>query len=167
MTLRPPAHQHQTCARTEEPGTIGSANGMQGKPHLRKARPPLVQARTASLLRAVDGRVRELLATADAVSEGQARDEEAGRFWYGSTSILLHLDNLSTAQRLTARAVLERDVHLRARLLRFAGREASLRAPGGLGPMTCEVRFADDPGGLRIDVDVQAPLIGGRRRRAP
>jgi hypothetical protein len=140
---------------------------MQGKPHLKKARPPLVQVRAASLLRAVDGRVRELLAAADVVSEGQARDEESGRFWYGSTSILLHLDSLSTAQRSTTRAALEHDVHLRARLLRFAGREASLRAPSSLGPMTYEVRFADDPDGLRIDVDVQAPLIEGRRRRAP
>ncbi len=134
-------------------------------PGVRKAQPPLVQTKTAALMRAFDGRVRELLEAGDVVSEGQARDEDSGRFWYGSTSILLHLPNLSTEERQTVNTAFGRDVHLRARLLRFARREASLRAPGGLGLMTCEVRFADDPGGLRIDVDVQAPLIERRRRQ--
>jgi hypothetical protein len=144
---------------------------MPRTPDLKKARlPPLVQAKTLSLLGVFDGRARELLASADAISEGQARDEardgtgELGRVWYGSTSILLHLDNLSTDQRQTTRAALEHDLHFRARVLRFVAREASLRAPCTLGVLTCEVRFANDPGGLRIDVDVQAPLIEGRRR---
>jgi hypothetical protein len=32
-----------------------------------------------------------------------------------------------------------------------------------LGRTVCEVTFSEDPRGLRIDVDVQAPLIERRR----
>ena len=44
-----------------------------------------------------------------------------------------------------------------------AHREAQSRAPGMLGRTVCEVRFSEEVGGLRIDVDVQAPLIERRR----
>jgi hypothetical protein len=32
-----------------------------------------------------------------------------------------------------------------------------------LGRTVCELHFSDDPKGLRIDVDVQAPLIERRK----
>jgi len=51
----------------------------------------------------------------------------------------------------------------------MAHREASLRAPARLGRLTGEIRVKFDGGAVRIDVDVQAPLIDGRARlrRAP
>ena len=119
-------------------------------------------------VRGNDHPLRELLARADAVSEGSARKEEGGdTVWYGSTSLVLALPHLSPAELEGVRAVASRDVHLRTRALRVAHREASLRAPGNLGRLTCEIRFGESPGALRIDVDVQAPLIVGRRARVP
>jgi hypothetical protein len=130
------------------------------RPGLAKTRGlPLVVERTASLVRATDARWRELFASADAVSEGGARSEESGRVWYGSTSMIL-LAPPGDSARLTALAA--RDVHVRLRAMREARREACLRAPAPLGRVTCEIRFAPDDRGVRIDVDVQAPLIEGR-----
>ena len=137
-------------------------------PGLRKARLlPLVEMRPVVQVRGNDHPLRELLARADSVSEGSARKEGSDTVWYGTTSLVLALPHLSPAELEGVRAVASRDVHLRTRALRMAHREASLRAPGNLGRLSCEIRFADAPGALRIDVDVQAPLIGGRHARVP
>lgn len=129
------------------------------RPGLAKTRElPLFVARHAFLLRAPDPRWRELFASADAISEGGARRERVGRVWYGSTSLILTTP-VEDAPLLAALAA--RDVHVRLRAIRSARREACLRAPAPLGRIACEVRFATDPRGVRIDVDVQAPLIEG------
>jgi hypothetical protein len=105
---------------------------------------------------------RDLFARADVVSEGSAREEPHGRFWYGTTSLILPTGAADAAFHA---AVAERDVHVRLRALRAAHLEASSRAPGRLGRLSCEVRIVPDPCGVRIDVDVQAPLI--ERRMTP
>jgi hypothetical protein len=120
---------------------------------------PLVEARSSVLVRAADARWRDLFAWADAVSEGGARREATGRVWYGSTSLILCAPGEDPA-RLAALAA--RDVHVRLRAMRAARREACLRAPAPLGRIACEIRFQPDARGVRIDVDVQAPLIEGR-----
>ena len=117
---------------------------------------PLLVGRRAFLLRAPDEKWRELFDSADAVSEGGARREGQGRVWYGSTSLILATP-AEDAPLLTALAA--QDVHVRVRAIRAARREACVRAPAPLGRVACEVRFAVDPRGVRIDVDVQAPLI--------
>jgi hypothetical protein len=116
------------------------------------------------LVRASDARWREMFDRADVISEGGAREEAQGRVWYGSTSLIL-----PTAAGDTAffAAVADRDVHVRVRALRAACREAGSRAPGRLGRASCEVRIAADPRGVRIDVDVQAPLIERRTASRP
>jgi hypothetical protein len=135
------------------------------RPGLAKARvQPIVLSRQMLLLRASDARWRELFERADVVSEGSARAEVHGRVWYGSTSLILPADP-ETASFLTA--VAERDVHVRLRAVRAAFREAASRAPGRLGPISCEVRMNADPRGVRIDVDVQAPLIERRAVSRP
>jgi hypothetical protein len=132
-------------------------------PGLAKARhAPLVEEREPLLLRATDARWRELFEKADLVTEGASRAEAQGRVWYGSTSLILLVDALDVP-RLAA--VASRDVHVRLRALRAARREACLRAPGRLGRLTCEIRVRTHPRGVRIDVDVQAPLI--ERRAVP
>lgn len=132
------------------------------RPGLAKTRElPLVFARPTTLVRATDARWKELFDRADTVSEGSVRDEKAGRVWYGSTSLILPVDP-AQAPFLTALAA--RDVHVRLRALRTAHREACLRAPGRLGRFSCEIRVEPDPRGMRIDVDVQAPLIERRAR---
>jgi hypothetical protein len=141
------------------PATISFVTG----PGIVKARePPVLEEREPHLVRAADARWRRLLEDADLITEGAPREEAAGRFWYGSTSILLPADPADTA-RLAG--VATRDLHVRLRALRTARREACLRAPGRLGRLVCEIRVRTDPRGVRIDVDVQAPLI--ERRAAP
>src|SRR3974390_2250278 len=127
---------------------------------------PLVLARSALIVRASDARWREKFEAADVVSEGAVRDEKHGRVWYGSTSLILTLDD---ADPPFAASLAQRDLHVRLRAVRMAHREACLRAPARLGRFVCEVRIAQGDRGVRIDVDVQAPLIEGRAhsRRAP
>jgi hypothetical protein len=135
------------------------------RPGLAKARElPLVLARPTPLLRATDHHWRELFDHADIVSEGSVRAETNGRVWYGSTSLILRVPDGADTALLAELA--ERDVHARLRALRTAHREASLRAPARLGRFCCEIRVAADGQGVRIDVDVQAPLIEGRARPA-
>lgn len=113
----------------------------------------------SSRVRTTDALWREAFDAADAVSEGAARTEARGQVWYGSTSLILHLDAKTQEERAFLAEVAARDLHVRIRALRVAIREATVRAGVRLGRSQCEVRFAVDPGGVRIDVDVQAPFI--------
>ena len=137
------------------------------RPGLAKSRGlPLVLARTASLVRAPDPRWRELFDHADTISEGSVRDEKAGRVWYGSTSLILSVDPAEAcgADHPLLAALARRDLHVRLRAVRIAHREACARSPCRLGRFTCEIRVEADARGVRIDVDVQAPLIERRVR---
>ena len=125
--------------------------------------PDLVE-RSGPFVRTSEGRWRDLFAIADAVSEGGIKDERNGRVWYGTTSLILGLPvETPVEERAFLRALAEKDVHVHVHALRCATREAQSRAPGMLGRTVCEMRFSEDPRGLRIDVDVQAPLIERRR----
>jgi hypothetical protein len=140
-----------------------SVNARRG-PGLSKAKAPDLFEVGGRRVRMVEGRLRDLFREADAISEGAVRAEPQGRVWYGSTSLILPLPNdLVGADRAFVLAAVERDVHVRVHAIRAAHREAQSRAPGMLGRTVCEVRFSEEVGGLRIDVDVQAPLIERRR----
>lgn len=116
------------------------------------------------MVRTTEGRWRELFASADQISEGALKEEREGRVWYGSTSLILELPvETSLEDRAQLLAIAQKDVHAHVHALRAAHREAQSRAPGQLGRINCELNFSDDPKGLRIDVDVQAPLIERRR----
>jgi hypothetical protein len=134
------------------------------RPGLVKARAPALAER-GTFVRTTEGRWRDLFEAADAISEGAVKDERTGeRVWYGSTSLILALPvETSLEDRAFLRGVAEKDVHVHVHALRCAHREAQSRAPGMLGRVSCELRFSDDPRGLRIDVDVQAPLIERRK----
>jgi len=136
-------------------------------PSLAKTRgEQLLAKRSALLVRSSDSRFRDLLAGADAVSEGATRAEPDGPVWYGSTSLLIDVPLEEAADRALFTEIAMRDPHVRLRAIRMAKQEASTRAPSPLGRALCEVRFSSDERGLRIDVDVQAPLIEERRRGA-
>jgi hypothetical protein len=114
-------------------------------------------------IRVPDAEWRTLFEAADAVSEGSVRKESGNAVWYGSTSLILGLPSTaSAAERELFAAVAARDLHARLRALRLAHREAQLRAPGQLGRSSCEIRVSLEARGVRIDVDIQAPLIVGR-----
>ena len=128
------------------------------RPGLIKARElPLVLSRTMHLIRGPDPRWRALFERADTVSEGGVRHETQGRMWYGTTSLILRTTGEGDPVHLAALA--EHDVHVRVRALRTARREACSRAPSPLGRLVCEMHFFPASEGVRIDVDVQAPLI--------
>jgi hypothetical protein len=115
-------------------------------------------------VRAPDPPWRDLFDRADVVSEGSLRDERSGRVWYGSTSLILQVEPSAVDPPWVASlaTIAARDIHVRLRAVRVAHREACLRAPGRLGRFACEMRVSPDRRGVRIDVDVQAPLIEGR-----
>lgn len=152
----PPGHDTahpQIGFRAATPATIPIVKG----PGLAKIRStPVLLSREAVLVRPGRGRWKDLFERADILSEGSARDEPRGRVWYGMTSLILPTDAADTAL-LTVLAA--RDIHVRLRALRVARREACLRAPARLGRLGCEIQVKADPHGVRIDVDVQAPLI--------
>jgi len=134
-------------------------------PSIRKAKAPDLVERAGPFVRTTEGRWRELFAGADAMSEGAVKDERNGeRVYYGTTSLIVGLPvETPVEERSFLRALAEKDVHVHVHSLRAARREAQSRAPGQLGRTVCELRFTEDPRGLRIDVDVQAPLIERRR----
>jgi hypothetical protein len=166
----PPGHEApshpQTGSPVSAPATIATVKG----PGLAKVHgSPVILAREAVFVRTSRGRWKDLFARADILSEGSARDEPTGvvaadatrtarvtRMWYGTTSLILPADGADPA--LLA-AVAERDVHVRLHALRVARREACLRAPARLGRLACEIQVKIDKRGVRIDVDMQAPLI--------
>jgi len=140
---------------------VPMVTGRRG-PGLAKSRgPSLITTTHSARVRASDVRWRELMETADVMSEGSARREAIGSTWYGSTSMILAIPQASEEERTFLAAVADRDVHVRLRVLRIALREATLRAPAPLGSSHCEIRVQSDQRGVRIDVDVQAPLIEG------
>jgi hypothetical protein len=131
---------------------------------VRKARAPSLVERSGPFVRTTEGRWRELFAEADAISEGGVKEENGERVWYGSTSLIVGLPvETPVEERAFLRALAEKDVHVHVHALRCATREAQSRAPAMLGRTSCELTFSEDPRGLRIDVDVQAPLIERRR----
>lgn len=133
-------------------------------PSLAKTRSPKLVETGGPMIRTTEGRWRELFEQADAISEGATKEENDERVWYGSTSLILELPvETSLEDRVKLLAIAKKDVHAHVHALRCAHREAQSRAPALLGRASCELRFSDDPRGLRIDVDVQAPLIERRR----
>jgi hypothetical protein len=131
---------------------------------LKKARPPALVERAGPFVRTTEGRWRELFVDADAMSEGGVKEEQGERVWYGTTSLILGLPvETPVEERAFLLALARKDVHVHVHALRCATREAQTRAPAMLGRTACELTFSDDPRGLRIDVDVQAPLIERRR----
>jgi hypothetical protein len=110
-------------------------------------------------VRGSEGRFRAMFEHADAVSEGAMRVEDSVPVWYGTTSLVLAWpEGLPATSRAFVAAIAARDPHVRLRAIRWAHQEAALRAPGVLGTAECEIDVRGEDGGLRIDVDVQAPL---------
>lgn len=159
------------CTARDAHGTIRFVTGSEGSGGARRVRGPglsktrggaLGKSRAGALVATADTRWRDLLEAADVMSEGSLRLDGTESTWYGSTSLVVALPESNDELRAQLLTLASGDPHLRVRVLRMAHREAASRAPAPLGRTVCEVRAIADPRGLRIDVDVQAPLIGVR-----
>jgi hypothetical protein len=140
-----------------------------GGPGIVKARrQALLVRRRFELIHVSDDLIRELFERADVISEGAVRQEALGRYYYGTTSVLL--PNLALAgliadgQRTTLSTQLQADPHARLRAIRIACREAQVRCGADdLGKLRAEVTVLDDRDGVRFDVDVEVKLLETRR----
>jgi len=122
---------------------------------------PLVRHRFVELWQSADYRWRELFETADVMSEGETRDEPSGRVYYGSTSVLLSLKSsaVSKAELSAIERMLSVDPHARLRAVRIATLEAQLRSGGPLGRLRAELFVRRDKRGVRLDIEVEAPVL--------
>ena len=124
---------------------------------------PLVPRRSMELWQSSDYRWRELFENADVMSEGATRDEAEGPVYYGSTSVLLPVE--SEGGQLPDEALddvarlLTTDPHARLRAIRIACREAQVRSGGPIGRVRAELVVRTDVRGVRVDVDVEAPVF--------
>lgn len=134
----------------------------QNRPGLKRARPPSL-VRVTERVATHAPQWRALFAAADVVSEGMTRHGTAGPEWMGSTSCILLMPDRSPVERAFLAEIARHDGHVRLHAVRLARIEAQARAPGWLGTITAEVRVAEDPRGVRIDVDVEASLSERRR----
>jgi hypothetical protein len=123
--------------------------------------------RTVQLVRADDALWSQWMQRADLISEGLATEEGGWLVYRGSTSVLVLSDRhggLMPHEALEQALLLaERDPHLRLRCLRLARREAASRSPQPLDSSRAELCVRADPRGLRIDVDLEARVLSGRR----
>ena len=82
--------------------------------------------------------------------------------YYGTTSVLLPFTPAGAApspEELAALAlVAPLDPHLRVRALRIARREAGLRSGGDLGSVHAELTVVVEARGVRVSIDVVAPV---------
>jgi hypothetical protein len=137
------------------------------RPGLAKVRtPPVLQRRRAELVAALGGRILELVSAASIMSEGQARTEESGQVYYGTTTLLFTFASAGGILPDEAAAdpalAFENDPHARLQMLRIAHREASARA-AQLGVIQAEIRVEIKKRGVMVSIDVAAPI---QRRRA-
>ncbi len=137
------------------------------RPGLAKARQRgIVRIETVTRVRGDDAAWRALFERGDVMSEGRVgRGSRGEEIWFGTTSLILPMVREEDPRlRPFVASVAGLDLHVRLRAVRMATREAQSRAPGPLGTAACELSVGEDDRGLRIDVDVQAPLIASRSR---
>jgi len=97
------------------------------------------------------------------MSEGAVRVEAEGPVYYGSTSVLLPTALYGgidvNSDRDTMMRLVDADPHARVRAVRIACLEAQLRARQAIGPIRAELTIRVDPRGVRIDIDIEAPVV--------
>jgi len=115
------------------------------------------------LVKSSDYRFRELFENADVMSEGKTREDTDGAMYYGSTSILLPFTSrggaVPEAQAEELLGLVSIDPHARVRAIRIACLEAQLRAGAPIGKVRAELFVRMDRRGVRIDVEVEAPVF--------
>jgi hypothetical protein len=124
----------------------------------------VASSRIVEVWKSSDYRWRELFEAADVMSEGAVRYELEGPTYYGTTSVLLPFTSRGglvpdELARDVARLA-SKDPHVRVRALRIAWREARVRSVHPIGRMRAEFVVRPDSRGIRVDIDVEAQVIG-------
>ncbi len=96
------------------------------------------------------------------MSEGATKSEGNHLVYYGTTSVLLALvssgGQIPDAEAPDLARMLEVDPHARLRAIRVACREAQVRSGGVIGRVRAELAVRTDPDGIRVDIEVEAPV---------
>jgi hypothetical protein len=124
---------------------------------------PIFRAHRVAIVRTVAGRMRELVESADVVSEGATRTEDGSAVYYGSTSLLFRAEAIGVSPE-DLKLVLERDPHVRLLALRVARREIAARVASDIGPLRAEVSVSLKGRCVTFDVDVVAAVALRRAR---
>jgi hypothetical protein len=144
--------------------TIHEVSAKRTRPGLAKTRGmSLLHTRNVELWLSSDYRFRQLFEVADVMSEGATRQEAEGRFYYGSTSLLIptaKLRELAPERAHDVARLLAADPHARLRAVRIACLEAQLRAGGPLGRVRAELVVRRERRGVRVDIEVEARVHG-------
>jgi hypothetical protein len=135
-------------------------------PGLAKTRAALIRRRRVELFAALDGPLRDLLHSADIMSEGMCREEDGALIYYGTTSVLFTPRSLTGASIPELAALMQRDPHLRLRALRLSHREAEVRAPATIGPVRAEMSVFLHARGVTLVVDVVAKVTSRAAARS-
>lgn len=121
-----------------------------------------VSVRGRELWQSADYRWRELFEQADVMSEGAVRRDAEGAFYYGTTSVLLPYASsgglVPDEMAMPVTRLAAHDPHARVRAIRIACREAQVRSKDPLGKVHAEFVVRPDSRGIRIDIDVEAPV---------
>ena len=150
----------------KEQGTYNSlvASGALRPGPKKVQRLPIGSRRTCEFVQSIDYSWQQLFEKADVVSEGAVRVEAEGRVYYGSTSVLLatavYGGVYANADLDALMRLVESDPHARVRAVRVACLEAQLRARQPIGAIRAELTIRRDSRGIRIDIDIEAPVIG-------
>ena len=152
--------------------TIGAmARRVRGPGLVKAGAHRFLLTRRLELWRSADYRWQEVFEAADVMSEGAVREERDGLVYYGTTSLLLTFtsgggvvpDELAMAVARLAST----DPHARVRAIRIACREAQVRSADPIGKVRAEFVVRPDSRGVRIDIEVEAPIRKADSATAP
>ena len=154
-------HERHTIRIRDPVKHLSSRKG----PGPRKARGhPVASMRVIEVWKSTDYSWRELFEAADVMSEGAVRHELEGPTYYGTTSVLLPFASrgglVPDEMAKDVARLASKDPHVRVRALRIAWREASVRSVHPIGRMRAEFVVRPDSRGVRVDIDVEAEVIG-------
>ena len=139
---------------------------VEQRPGLAKVRGiPVHGTRRLELVALAPPRTLEWIRNADVISEGAERDERGDRTYYGSSSLILAVDDVGSSDLVSMVRALAADPHVRLHALRVARAEATSRATGAVGTMRADISLHPTPGGLEIVVDVSARVARAARVR--
>jgi hypothetical protein len=140
---------------------------MASGPSIAKVRRPrALRRRDLTLFTLSDDALREIMSTADVVSEGKTSTTGAELRYDGTTSIQISFSQFETDPRVTRATIIEVIAacpHLRLRATRIAHREAASRAHGMLSTLSSATSVSVSNERIAIVIEVSGRVDAQRR----